>query len=291
VIGASPGSQEEQRTGIRMATVAVQSGLQLYLKQINESPLLTAVQEKDLARRIIQHNDPEAREIMVRSNLRLVVNLAKHYINRGLSLPDLIEEGNIGLLKAVEGFDHNEGTRFSTYASWWIKQAIKRALINSVQPIHIPAYMVEMMAKMKQATRELEDVYGRLPSIDELSIHMQMSPKKLKIIRKAIRAVNTPTQSGSADGELTINDLVADMNTPTPDEAVLEGDNIRHLLDLLDSIDEREATILRLRYGLDGEDPMTLKQIGERIGLTRERVRQIEHEALSKLRDSMLVKG
>jgi len=274
-----------------MATVAVQSGLQLYLKQINESPLLTAVQEKELARRIIQHNDPEAREIMVRSNLRLVVNLAKHYINRGLSLPDLIEEGNIGLLKAVEGFDPNEGTRFSTYASWWIKQAIKRALINSVQPIHIPAYMVEMMAKMKQATRELEDVYGRLPSIDELSIHMQMSPKKLKIIRKAIRAVNTPTQSGSADGELTINDLVADMNTPTPDEAVLEGDNIRHLLDLLDSIDEREATILRLRYGLDGEDPMTLKQIGERIGLTRERVRQIEHEALSKLRDSMLVKG
>lgn len=274
-----------------MATVAVQSGLQLYLKQINESPLLTAVQEKELARRIIQHNDPEAREIMVRSNLRLVVNLAKHYINRGLSLPDLIEEGNIGLLKAVEGFDPNEGTRFSTYASWWIKQAIKRALINSVQPIHIPAYMVEMMAKMKHATRELEDVLGRLPSIDELSTHMQMSPKKLKIIRKAIRAVNTPTQSGSADGELTINDLVADMNTPTPDEAVLEGDNIRHLLDLLDNIDEREATILRLRYGLDGEDPMTLKQIGERIGLTRERVRQIEHEALSKLRDSMLVKG
>src|SRR5947207_14714709 len=126
---------QKLRTGVRMATVAVPSGLQLYLKQINESPLLTAVQEKELARRIIQHNDPEAREIMVRSNLRLVVNLAKHYINRGLSLPDLIEEGNIGLLKAVEGFDPNEGTRFSTYASWWIKQAIKRALINSVQPI------------------------------------------------------------------------------------------------------------------------------------------------------------
>ena len=144
-----------------MASAAVQSGLQLYLRQINESPLLNAEQEKDLARRIIHQNDPEAREIMVRSNLRLVVNLAKHYVNRGLSLPDLIEEGNIGLLKAVEGFDPENGTRFSTYASWWIKQAIKRALINSVQPIHIPAYMVEMMSKMKQAMRSEERRVGK----------------------------------------------------------------------------------------------------------------------------------
>jgi RNA polymerase primary sigma factor len=274
-----------------MASAAVQSGLQLYLKQINESPLLTADEEKELAHRIIDNNDPEARERMVRSNLRLVVNLAKHYVNRGLSLPDLIEEGNIGLLKAVEGFDPTNGTRFSTYASWWIKQAIKRALINSVQPIHIPAYMVEMMAKLKQAMRELEDELGRFPSIDELSGRLKMSPKKLRIIRKAIRAVNTPTQSGSADGELTINDLVADMNTPAPDVAVCDGDDIRHLMDLLSEIDEREAVILRLRYGLDSEEPMTLKQIGLRIGLTRERVRQIEHEALRKLRDTMLAKA
>ena len=274
-----------------MASTAVQSGLQLYLKQINETPLLTAQEEKDLARRIIHQNCPASRERMVRANLRLVVNLAKHYVNRGLSLPDLIEEGNIGLLKAVEGFDPENGTRFSTYASWWIKQAIKRALINSVQPIHIPAYMVEMMAKMKHAMRDLEDRLGRLPSIEELSAALNMPPKKLRIIRKAIRAVNTPTQSGSADGELTINDLVADTNTLPPDEAVLETDNIRHLLHLLDRIDEREAVILRLRYGLDGEDPMTLKEIGQRIGLTRERVRQIEHEALGKLRDAMFARN
>ena len=276
-----------------MATAAVQSGLQLYLRQINESPLLNADEEKQLARRIIHHQDMAARERMVRSNLRLVVNIAKHYVNRGLQLPDLIEEGNIGLLKAVEGFDPENGSRFSTYASWWIKQAIKRALINSVQPIHIPAYMVEMMSKLKYAMRELEDTLGRLPTIDELSAHLKMSPKKVKIIRKAVKAYHSPTQfgGGSGDSEMTINELVADTHNPGPDELVRDSDEIRRLGELLHQIDEREGRILRLRYGLDGEDPMTLKEIGVRIGLTRERVRQIEHEALRKLRDWMMVEA
>ena len=271
-----------------MASTAVQSSLQLYLRQINESPLLTADEEKQLARRIIHHQDMLALERMVRSNLRLVVNIAKHYINRGLSLPDLIEEGNIGLLKAVEGFDPENGCRFSTYASWWIKQAIKRALINGAQPIHIPAYMVEMMTKFKQANRELEEVLKRLPSIDELSEHMKMSAKKLRIIKKAVKAYNSPTQSGSADGELTINELVQDTNNPGPGETVVGNDELQQLSELLTQIDGREAKILRMRYGLDGADPMTLKEIGLKIGLTRERVRQIEHEALAKLRDAMM---
>jgi RNA polymerase primary sigma factor len=271
-----------------MPSAAVQSGLQLYLRQINQSPLLSADEEKALARLIIKDNDPAARERMVRANLRLVVNIAKHYVNRGLSLPDLIEEGNIGLLKAVEGFDPENGARFSTYASWWIKQAIKRALINSVQSIHIPAYMIEMMSKLKQAMRELEDQVGRLPTIEELSLHMKMPAKKLRIIRQAVKAYHSPTQSGSADGELTINELVADTNNPPPDKIVRDTDELRQLADLLERMDPRAAKILKLRYGLDGGNPLTLKQIGEEIGLTRERVRQIEHESLQALRDAML---
>jgi RNA polymerase primary sigma factor len=143
------------------------------------------------------------------------------------------------------------------------------------------------MAKLKQAIRELEDDLGRLPTVDELSVHMKMTPKKVKIIRKAVKAYHSPTQFGSPDGEMTINELVADMHNPGPDIIVRDNDELRRLGELLDTIDDREAKILKLRYGLDGEDPMTLKEIGERIGLTRERVRQIEHETLRKLRDSM----
>jgi len=263
----------------------VESTLQIYLEEINAAPLLNAEEEVELANRIIHESDPEARDRMIRSNLRLVVNIAKKFSNRGMPLSDLIEEGNLGLLRAVEGFDPEQGARFSTYASWWIKQSIKRALINTVQPVHIPAYMVEMIARWKQMTVKLEEELGRTPNLEEMSEALELSTRKTRYIRRAVKAFSSPTQMPSSEDSLSLSEMLEDDKTLRPDEAVFNADELETIHKLLGQIDQREAEVLRLRYGLNEDEPLTLKEIGKRVGLTRERVRQIEKKSLAKLNE------
>ena len=274
-------------TRVREHLSAVQTPLETYLREINETALLTADEEKELSRQI-SNGETAARDRMVRANLRLVVNIARAYTNKGLPLQDLIEEGNLGLLRAVEGFDPDMNTRFSTYASYWIKQSIKRALINSAKTIRIPAYMVELLTKWRRATAKLDDELGRTPTQEEVAKELGLPKKKLSIVKTAIQLYTSTPQTDDEESGWMMSDMVADERAKGPEDELLDTDNLKHVFRMLDTMDPREATILRMRFGLDDAEPRTLKEIGETLGLTRERVRQIESEALRRIAKEIL---
>lgn len=264
----------------------LQTPLETYLREINETNLLTADEEKQLARAIAQ-GDVRARDRMVRANLRLVVNIARGYTGKGLGLQDLIEEGNLGLLRAVEGFDPEMGTRFSTYASYWIKQSIKRALINSAKTIRIPAYMIELLSKWRRATVRLTDELRRNPTAEEVARVLGVPKRKLPIIKKAIQIYNSTPQTDQSEAGWSLGEMVMDERSRTPEQELLENDVMKHIKEMIVDLDEREAAVLKMRFGLEDTETHTLKEIGELLGLTRERVRQIETEALRKLGDGL----
>jgi len=276
--------------GTEEQTITFDITIKEYLKEIDEASLLTVEQEHSLGKLVVEENDPQAREQLVRSNLRLVVNIAKKYVGRGMSLGDLIEEGNLGLIKAVDYFDPDYGTRFSTYAAWWIKQSIKRALLANVQPVHIPTYMVALMNQWRHTTAELQNRLGRTLDVEEMAEIMHLPLRKAKIIHHIVEilsSVKDTSGSDNADDNQVLEETLQDQNAGKPEDTLVADEERTKVLGLLNEIEPREADVLRSHYGLDGRKPMTLKQIGKKVGLTRERIRQIQRSALTKLYEYM----
>jgi RNA polymerase primary sigma factor len=255
--------------------------LQLFLRDAGRHPLLTAAQEVELAKRI-ERGDPQAKQTMIQSNLRLVVSIAKNYRNQGLPFLDLIQEGTLGLIRAVEKFDWRRGYKFSTYATWWIRQAVARALADKARTIRMPVHIVERMQKLNRAERTLWTQLGREPTLEEIAEEANLPIAQAHEVKAAARASTSLDQPVGDTEDAVFGDFVAG-DGPLPDEQVEVSLRCQALAVALAALSERERKVLILRYGLDDAEPKTLEEIGRRLGLTRERVRQIETEALKRL--------
>ena len=261
----------------------VSDPIHMYLKEIGQVPLLTPEQEVELAKKVAQ-GDEDAKRQLEEANLRLVVSIAKHYTGHDMSLMDLIQEGNLGLIRAVEKYDYRKGFRFSTYATWWIRQAITRAIADQGRTIRIPVHMVENINKVNRASRDLMQELGRDPSPEEIAARVHMTPERVREIQKISREpVSMETPVGDEE-DSSLGDFIRDETTPVPaDEAarVMLKEQIR---EILNDLSDREQQVLRLRYGLDDNRSRTLEEVGKQMNVTRERIRQIEAKALRKLK-------
>ncbi|MGA7216574.1 MAG: RNA polymerase sigma factor RpoD/SigA [Terrimicrobiaceae bacterium] len=263
-----------------------ETGFQLYLREIAHIPLLTPEQEVKLACRI-KSGDQQAHAEMVRANLRLVVKIARDYANVGLPLLDLISEGNIGLIKAIERFDPAKGGKLSTYAAWWIKQSIKRALANQTKTIRLPIHLIEKIGKMRRVSSQMTEELGREPTDEELADEIGFSSSKvtaLKIAALRPASLDQPVQDGES---FQIGDIVGDEESENPFESLRDKDTLEEIAEVLILLDDRERMIINSRFGLDGHEPKTLEEIGRKLGVTRERVRQLQNVALNRLRGAL----
>ena len=258
--------------------------LQLYLREIGQVKLLTPKEEIALAKRI-KRGDEQAREHMIKANLRLVVKIARDYDGLGLPLLDLINEGNIGLMKGVERFNPAKGAKLSTYASWWIKQSIKRALANQSKTIRLPVHVVDTVAHIRRAEMRLHDDLDRDPTDEEIAAELKITPRRVREYRDAARAPVSLEAPLGPDGDSDqVSEIVADTSAAAPFDDLIRQSDTALLWEVLDSLSPRERAIVALRFGLEGDNPKTLEEIGAQFGVTRERIRQIQNEALRKLR-------
>jgi RNA polymerase primary sigma factor len=256
--------------------------LRVYMNEIAKTDLLTIGEELELAERI-KDGDSEARDHMIRANLRLVVKIAKDYSNYGLPLADLISEGNMGLMKAVEKYDPEKGGKLSTYASWWIKQSIKRALSNQSKTVRLPVHMVDKIARLRKITVSLTEELGREPSNDELSEILGIPRKKLALLKQAAQRPTSLDAPVAEYGATTFSETISDSNAIDPSEALTAKEMHNELGPLLKILDQRETAIIGARYGLNGKKPSTLEEISRDFGVTRERIRQLQNIALEKM--------
>ncbi len=267
--------------------ISIDDPVRMYLKEIGKVPLLTADEEVEIAKRLecgTPEEKEEAKKKLAEANLRLVVSIAKRYVGRGMLFLDLIQEGNLGLIKAVEKFDYRKGFKFSTYATWWIRQAITRAIADQARTIRIPVHMVETINKLIRVSRQLLQEYGREPSPEEIAKEMGISESKVReIIKIAQEPVSLETPIGEEE-DSHLGDFIADDDTPAPADAASFALMKEQLLDVLDTLTPREEKVLRLRFGLDDGHQRTLEEVGREFNVTRERIRQIEAKALRKLR-------